>query len=339
MVFNKFKSSSNKAPLYSVNASKTNDLSSAKVQSFKEKLQRINPDAAWLRNFTPATGTCNIDNNSEISLSKLHNITFSYMDTVDITSIECVEHFSAYYDSLKISKDERIQVEIATRDQQANPLWKEARIGRLTASKFGNIVRRKINTEPDNLLKYLLDYTLSFTNAAVLWGRDHEQIAIDAYLLQVRRNHPPLTIVRNGFIINEHYPHLGATPDGLVYCPHCKPYHGIIEVKCPYSLRDLHPLEAAKHSNFFCELDCHGGLKLKRSHAYYFQVQGQLAISKRSWCHFIVWTNKGLQYETIHYDKELWENVMLPKLNAFFCSVIIPELFTSRVKRRIKLYN
>jgi hypothetical protein len=44
----------------------------------------------------------------------------------------------------------------------------------------------------------------SFTNAAVLWGRDHEQIAIDAYLLQVRRNHPPLTIVRNGFIINEH---------------------------------------------------------------------------------------------------------------------------------------
>jgi hypothetical protein len=75
------------------------------------------------------------------------------------------------------------------------------------------------------------------------------------------------------------------------YCaaPHCKPYHGIIEVKCPYSLRDLHPLEAAKHSNFFCGLDCHGSLKLKRSHAYYFRVQGQLAISKRSWCHFIVW--------------------------------------------------
>jgi hypothetical protein len=261
------------------------------------------------------------------------------MDTVDITSIECVEHFSAYYESLRISTDECIQVEIATRDQQASPFWKEARIGLLTASKFGNIVRRKINTEPDNLLKYLLDYTPSFTNAAVLWGRDHEQIAIDAYLLQVRRNHPPLTIVRNGFIINEHYPHLAATPDGLVYCPHCKPYHGIIEVKCPCSLRDLHPLEATKLSNFICELDCHGGLKLKRSHAYYFQVQGQLAISKRSWCHFIVWTNKGLQYETIHYDKEIWENVMLPKLNAFFCRAIIPELFTSRVKRRIKLYN
>jgi hypothetical protein len=127
MVFNKFKSSSNKAPLYSVNASKTNDLSSAKVQSFKEKLQRINPDAAWLRNFTPATGTCNIDNNSEISLSKLHNITFSYMDTVDITSIECVEHFSVYYESLRISTDKCIQVEIATRDQQANPFWEHCK--------------------------------------------------------------------------------------------------------------------------------------------------------------------------------------------------------------------
>lgn len=29
------------------------------------------------------------------------------------------------------------------------------------------------------------------------------------------------------------------------------------------------------------------------------------------------------------------ENVMLPKLNAFFCSALIPELFTSRVKRRM----
>jgi hypothetical protein len=45
MVFNKFKSSSNKAPLYSVNASKAIDLSS-------EKLQRINPDANMITGFS-----------------------------------------------------------------------------------------------------------------------------------------------------------------------------------------------------------------------------------------------------------------------------------------------
>lgn len=55
-----------------------------------------------VKKFTPATGTCNIDSKSEIILSKLHNITFSYMNTVDITSIQCVGHFSAYYESKNI---------------------------------------------------------------------------------------------------------------------------------------------------------------------------------------------------------------------------------------------
>ncbi|CAC5426565.1 unnamed protein product [Mytilus coruscus] len=110
---------------------------------------------------------------------------------------------------------------------------------------------RKADTEPDNLIKYLLEYTPSFTNAAISWGRDHEQIAIDSYLIRVRESHPPLTATQNGVIINEHLPHLGATPDGLLYCPHCKPYNGVIEVKCPYALRNLHPLEAARQSNLF----------------------------------------------------------------------------------------
>ncbi|CAC5410778.1 unnamed protein product [Mytilus coruscus] len=208
---------------------------------------------------------------------------------------------------LKITKDECSKIEMATREQHKNPLWKHVRRGRLTASKFGNIVRRKADTEPDNLIKYLLEYTPSFTNAAISWGRDHEQIAIDSYLIRVRESHPPLTATQNGVIINEHLPHLGATPDGLIYCPHCKPYHGVIEVKCPYALRDLHPLEAARQSNFFCEVDSLGRLRLKRSHSYYYQVQGQLAITKRTWCHFVVWTNKGMEFEIIYWDKELWE--------------------------------
>ena len=338
MVFNKFKSPDRKVSLYSVNASFSKDLSTPAILSFKERLMNVNPDAGWLMNFPQISDSC--ENNTSVStLPKLHNINFSYMDTVDITSIECVQHFLSYFDSLKITKDDCSKIEVATREQHKNPLWKQVRRGRLTASKFGNIVRRKVDTEPDNLIKYLLDYTPSFTNAAISWGKDHEQIAIDSYLIRVRESHPPLTATKNGVIINENLPHLGATPDGLVYCPHCNPYHGVIEVKCPYALRDMHPLEAARQSNFCCELDNFGRLRLKRSHSYYYQVQGQLAITKRAWCHFVVWTNKGMEFERICYDKELWENIMLPKLNAFFCSAIVPELFTSRVKRRLKLYN
>lgn len=65
--------------------------------------------------------------------------------------------------------------------QSINPNWKEARRGRLTASDFGKIVRRKSETLPDNLLKYILGYCPTFTNTAVEWGREHEKVAVDSY--------------------------------------------------------------------------------------------------------------------------------------------------------------
>ena len=52
-----------------------------------------------------------------------------------------------------------------------------------------------------------------------------------------------------------------------------------------------------------------------------------MAITKRHLCHFIVWTNKGVEFEVIPFDEEFWEDVMLPKLNAFYCSAMLPELF------------
>lgn len=36
-----------------------------------------------------------------------------------------------------------------------------------------------------------------------------------------------------------------------------------------------------------------GKLILKRNYPYYYQVQGQLNITKRTWCYFVVWTPKG----------------------------------------------
>lgn len=37
-----------------------------------------------------------------------------------------------------------------------------------------------------------------------------------------------------------------------------------------------------------------GILKLKTTHSYYFQVHGQLEISERNYCYFVVWTPKGI---------------------------------------------
>ena len=93
-----------------------------------------------------------------------------------------------------------------------------------------------------------------------------------------------------GIFINTEFPFLGATPDGSVYDPNEleQPY-GYLEVKCPYSVRDRTPEEAWSASNFYCNLDSTRKLKLKETHQYFAQVQGQMAIGEHMWCDFVVY--------------------------------------------------
>lgn len=151
-----------------------------------------------------------------------------------------------YFESLYVFAEECEIINEMTIGQSINPKWKEARHWRLTASDFGKIVQRKSVTLPDDLLIYILGYCPTFTNTAVEWGREDEKVAVDSYLLKVRELHPPLTYQETGLVVRKTLPHLGASPDGPVYCPHCNPYHGVIEVKCPYSFKDC----ASKISSF-----------------------------------------------------------------------------------------
>ena len=49
--------------------------------------------------------------------------------------------------------------------------------------------------------------------------------------------HPLLTVKKCGFIINPQWPWLGCSPDGIVFENDIAV--GCIEVKCPYSKRDM----------------------------------------------------------------------------------------------------
>lgn len=55
------------------------------------------------------------------------------------------------------------------------------------------------------------------------------------------------------------------------------------------------------------------------------------------WVDFVVWTKKGISVQRIPFSSEMWEK-MLPRLKAFYLNGILPELFTSRVRRGISLY-
>ena len=125
-----------------------------------------------------------------------------------------------------------------------------------------------------------------------------------------------------GFVISEENPFLGASPDGYVYDPSKLQSFGLVEIKCPYKYHAYTPTEVSLKSDFFCEIVTQANgdqmFQLKRNHSYYRQVQGQMAITDRTWCDFVVYTTKGIAVERIAFDKDFWKNELLPKLVDFF---------------------
>ena len=73
-------------------------------------------------------------------------------------------------------------------------------------------------------------------------------------------------VSKTGCIINPAFPWLAGSSDGKVISS--KAGMGIIEVKCPYSNRQITPKAACSSILFYCELSEDRFVKLKRSHKY-----------------------------------------------------------------------
>lgn len=102
---------------------------------------------------------------------------------------------------------------------------------------------------------------------------------------------------------------LANSPDGLVYDQN--DIVELLEIKCPYSAQELTPIDASlKLPNFPCILN-NRELKLKKSHKYYYQIQGQLGITKMNRCDFIVYTPLGLNIERISFDSTFCRAILV----------------------------
>lgn len=67
-------------------------------------------------------------------------------------------------------------------------------------------------------------------------------------------------------------------------------------------------------------------------------MQGQLNISRRKYCYFIVYVSDSfpLHVEKIERDEKLWNMDMLPKLINFYKKFILPELINRNIPRGLK---
>jgi len=57
-------------------------------------------------------------------------------------------------------------------------------------------------------------------------------------------------------------------------------------------------------------------LVLCKSHIYYYQIQGQLHISQKEQCYFVVYTNNWMSVQIIEYDADFWSTHMVEKLKT-----------------------
>ena len=231
----------------------------------------------------------------------------------------CVE----YKESLNVSPAERQKIERTTLEQANDQSWFELRKSRLTASNFGTVARRRHATPVAKLVRNLL-YDVPREARSLQWGRDHEEDARQAYS---RKSGPTMILTRSGLVIHPEHGWLACSPDDLVSDTVAES-QGLVEYKCPYSARDITVEEACKKKDFMCMLNS-GKVTLKRTHKYYYQVQGQMAITRRRWCDFVIWTPHSTTVERINFDEEFWATVV-PKLELFYDRAIVPELVSPR---------
>ena len=136
-----------------------------------------------------------------------------------------------------------------------------------------------------------------------------------------------LTVRKCGFIIHPERGWLGSSPDGVVLDTADKSFAGLLELKCPYTKRDILPKEACQDPNFYCSLSDNDSIILKRAHTYYHQIQLQLYVSSDmyKWCDFCVYTTKGILIERIYPDSK-WIESSIPELNDYFENHMLPEI-------------
>lgn len=175
----------------------------------------------------------------------------------------------------------------STKVEQGTQEWRDARIGKITGSIIGSVMGCSPFTSRKAALRRMVDESLGnledFDNEPMRWGRDHETIAATEYEFL----YAGIKVVEEtGFWEKDD---LGASPDRLVGDD------GLVEIKCPYGIRHN------KSPEFKSILD-------KDMRHYWHQIQAQMFVTGRKWCHFFQWTPHGNLLETVEADEKWFED-------------------------------
>lgn len=231
---------------------------------------------------------------------------------------------------IRIQQNECNLIEEATRGQNRNKEWFVHRAGRITASNLYAVCHTKVDKPSVSLIrKICYPEQHAFWSKQTQYGCIHEKDALKSYSERHGSEHR-IKLNEVGLIVHPDYPHFGASPDAIVECDVCG--EGCVEVKCPYCAQKSSFAELI-HTNKTCLISDGAEMKLNRKHAYYSQVQMQLALTGKKYCDFVVWSEVDFFMERINFDKDFW-NSESQKATSFHKKVILPELLAKAFTKK-----
>jgi hypothetical protein len=252
-------------------------------------------------------------------------------DVVNVTSSVCTEFLS----ELECSTADVDIIKTATRGQSANPLWLEMRKGLLTASNFhrfsnlGKTVTSKPESVDDKRAKSFTDLVMGNAStmdsdhlpAPIRWGQTKEKSARDLYRRTNRHMHKGLLVEEKGLCVSHIHPFIGCSVDGVVTCK-CHPKR-LVEIKCPYSLKSIHPKDASINKG--CTQAADGSWIVVPTSPYYCQIQGQMGIYQCESLDLVIFTQKGIHVSKCKFSESFFTE-MLKNLKVCYERYIVPHI-------------
>jgi putative phage-type endonuclease len=256
------------------------DLEKEKLSKIQEKARQDSPETKIKKKVI--TGKKNRES-SEIEYGK------NAADVEENALENLITRCENYLENVYVSEKKITEIFEATLGQNQDEWFNQRKI-RLTASNFGKICSRRDQTDPSNLIKSIL-YVSQLSSREIEYGKLHESIARTQYEVKTGNK-----VALSGLIIDKNNPWLACSPDGLVFDP--KDGNGLVEIKCIGS-KDyrMSPIEqiCEEKKNFYLRKN-EQSFELKRNHQYYYQIQGQIIITNRHFCDFVVYNEPGLIY-------------------------------------------
>ncbi|KAK3917791.1 Methionine--tRNA ligase [Frankliniella fusca] len=248
-----------------------------------------------------------------------------------------------FYSALKENIFEDPYLIPGTEGQVNSEKWLQIRPFLFTASEAKKICGLSTENGKKHFLQQHLWGIKKFKgNAATRYGTRMEKTARLAYTRAILKKDPLVTVEETGLWVKEEFPYLGCSLDGLVK------KNGtiirIVELKCPYVLRHVHPKNFSNHlsktqlENFPLKQHSNGKITMKKDHAYYFQVQMQMDVMKVIVSDFFLWSKKGFLRIEVDYNPSFWvakRNMMEMKHRG----LLIPEYFLMRTPRNLKPWD